>query len=77
MILVQKCMTNNFLLLNVLQMIFRIKIHDKMIFYYKNALQFTIEKSWCDLVSLFNGISTFMGYLMPNPFFWKNSYNTI
>ena len=29
------------------------------------------------LVSLFNGISTFVGYLMRKPFFWKNSSGTI
>ena len=29
------------------------------------------------LVSLFNGISTFVGYLMPKPFFSKNSRGTI
>ena len=29
------------------------------------------------LVSLFNGISTFVGYLMPKPFFEKNSSGTI
>ena len=30
-----------------------------------------------DLVSLFNGISTFVGYLMPKPFSKKNSNDTI
>ena len=29
------------------------------------------------LVSLFNGISTFIGYLMPKPFSVKNSSGTI
>ena len=29
------------------------------------------------LVSLFIGISTFIGYLMPNPFLKKNSSSTI
>ena len=29
------------------------------------------------LVSLFDGISTFVGYLMPKPFFKKNSSGTI
>ena len=29
------------------------------------------------LVSLFNGISTFLGYLMPKQFFEKNSSGTI
>ena len=29
------------------------------------------------LVSLFNGISTFVGYLMPKPFSLKNSSDTI
>ena len=29
------------------------------------------------LVSLFNGISTFVGYLMPKPFSQKNSSGTI
>ena len=27
---------------------------------------------WFGLVSLFNGMSTFVGYLMPNPFLSKN-----
>ena len=30
-----------------------------------------------DLVSLFNGISTFVGYLMPKPFSLKNSSGII
>ena len=29
------------------------------------------------LVSLFNGISAFMGYVMPKPYFYKNSNGTI
>ena len=33
--------------------------------------------SLIDLVSLFNGISTFIGYLMPKPFFEKNSSGAI
>ena len=32
---------------------------------------------WFGLVSLFNGISTFVGYLMPKPFSKKNSSGTI
>ena len=32
---------------------------------------------WFGLVSLFNGISTFEGYLMPKPFSEKNSSSTI
>ena len=32
---------------------------------------------WFGLVSLFNGISTFLGYLMPKPFSKKNSSGTI
>ena len=32
---------------------------------------------WYGLVSLFNGISTFVGYLIPNPFSLKNSRGTI
>ena len=32
---------------------------------------------WFGLVSLFNGISTFMGYLMPKLFSEKNSSGTI
>ena len=35
------------------------------------------NKVWFDLVSLFNGISTYVGYLMPKLFFWKNSSGTI
>ena len=31
---------------------------------------------WFSLVSLFNGISTFVGYLTPNPSFQKNSNGT-
>ena len=30
-----------------------------------------------NLVSLFNGISTYIGYLMPKPSFKKNSSGTI
>ena len=29
------------------------------------------------LVSLFNGITIFVGYLMQKPFLWKNSRGTI
>ena len=32
---------------------------------------------WFGLVSLFNGISTFLGHLMPKLFFSKNSRGTI
>ena len=32
---------------------------------------------WFRLVSLFNGISTFIGYLMPKPFSKKNSSGII
>ena len=32
---------------------------------------------WFDLVSLFNGISTFVGYSMPKPFPEKNNSGTI
>ena len=32
---------------------------------------------WFDLISLFNSISTFEGYLMPKPFLEKDSSNTI
>ena len=35
------------------------------------------EKIIVSLVSLFNGIPTFVGYLMPKPFSWKNSSGTI
>ena len=34
-------------------------------------------RPWFGLVSLFNGISTFVGYLMPKPFSEKNSSGTI
>ena len=34
-------------------------------------------KRVCDLVPLFKGISTFVGYLMPNPSFEKDSRVTI
>ena len=33
--------------------------------------------AWFGLVSLFNGISIFVGYLMPKPFSKKNSSGTI
>ena len=32
---------------------------------------------WFGLVSWFNGISTFVGYLMPKPFSLKKSHGTI
>ena len=32
---------------------------------------------WFGLVSLFNGISTFVGYIIPKPSFLKNSCGTI
>ena len=32
---------------------------------------------WFDLVSLFNGISVFVGYLIPKPSLWKNSCDAI
>ena len=38
--------------------------------------KYNISKS-IGLVSLFNGISTFVGYLMPKPFSEKNSSGTI
>ena len=37
----------------------------------------TIGDHSTDLVSLFNGISTIIGYLMPKPFSKKNSNGTI
>ena len=36
-----------------------------------------MSDSWFGLVSLFNGISTFVGYLMPKPFSEKNSNSAI
>ena len=47
-------------------------VHLQMTYRQKKAL-----KSSFDLVSLFNGISTLVGYLMPKPFFEKNSSGTI
>ena len=38
---------------------------------------FFIVIDWLSLVSLFNGISTVVGYLMPKPFSKKNSSGTI
>ena len=32
---------------------------------------------WFGFVSLFNGISTFVGHLMPKPFSWKSSSGII
>ena len=32
---------------------------------------------WLGLVSLFNGISTFVGYLISKPFLLKNNNDTI
>ena len=40
-------------------------------------LSCSLDFFWFGLVSLFNGISTFVGYLMPNPFSKKNSSGTI
>ena len=44
-----------------------------------NELQNTwnFRDIWFSLVSLFNGISTFVGYLMPKPFSKKNSSSII
>ena len=43
-----------------------------------NVIQGKIEmKNGFGLVSLFNDISTFVGYLMPKPFFSKNTSGTI
>ena len=36
----------------------------------------TVPADWFGLVSLFNGISTFVGYLMPKQFSEKNSSGT-
>ena len=36
-----------------------------------------MTETWFGLVSLFNGISTFLGYLIPKPSFEKNSSGTI
>ena len=47
---------------------------------YKNLtslLPVPKELIWFDLVSLFNGISTFVGYLKPKPSLQKNSSGTI
>ena len=35
------------------------------------------KEDWFGLVSLFNGILTFAGYLMPKSFFEKNSSGAI
>ena len=35
---------------------------------YDKTMESTFSEFWFGLVSLFNGISTFVGYLMPNPF---------
>ena len=32
-----------------------------------------LERRWFGFVSLYNGISIFLGCLMSTPFFWKNS----
>ena len=42
-----------------------------------NAKPIFIQINRFGLVSLFNGISTFVGYLTPMPFFCKNSRGTI
>ena len=51
--------------------------------WYKKNLQIKICTkidlllfSFISLVSLYNGISTFVGYLMPNPSFYNNSSGT-
>ena len=38
---------------------------------------FPRELSRFGFVSLFNGTSTFMGYLMPNTFLLRNNFDTI
>ena len=42
-----------------------------------NNVVFFLFQIWFSLVSLFNGISTFVGYLMPKPLSQKNSSGTI
>ena len=42
-----------------------------------NAVAIDMEILPLSLVSLFNAISTFVGYLMPKPFSSKNSRGTI
>ena len=36
-----------------------------------------MESSKLNWFAFFNGISTFLGYLMPNPFLYKNICGTI
>ena len=43
----------------------------------ESDLSFTLIPLWLGLVSLFNGISTFIGYLMLKPSIYKNSIGTI
>ena len=40
----------------------------QMIPVYKEGSSSTLTLDWFGLVSSFNGISTFVGYLMPKPF---------
>ena len=46
---------------------------------YSKYCQYVVRGKmiWFGLVSLFNGISTFVGYLMPTLFSLKNSSGTI
>ena len=41
------------------------------------ASEFPLGSLRFGLVSLFNDISTLVGYLIPKPFAWKNSSGTI
>ena len=45
--------------------------------YLKLQLFIKVYYDWFALVSLFNDISTFAGYLMPKPFSHKNGSGTI
>ena len=48
-----------------------------MYWYFYSLLIILVGTIWFGLVSLFNGMSTFLGYLMPKPFSEKNSSGTI
>ena len=48
-----------------------------MVYYFTKKQKKNLSIYRSHFVSLFNGISTFVGYLMPKPFSKKNSSGTI
>ena len=51
--------------------------HKAELRFYNLARDWTMWQKWTGLVSMFYGISSFDGFLMPKPSFKKNSSDTI